>query len=83
MVANEKYKDIPGAVLREGNLPNKGPSASNSGIHSGDDVVLTAMGPGAEKVRGQMENTDLFRIMADALALSPKGNVAPSTTKKK
>jgi len=73
MVANEKYKDIPGAVLRVGNLPNKGQSAANQGVHSGDDVILTAMGPGAERVHGQMENSDLFRIMAEALSLAPQG----------
>lgn len=73
MVANEKYKDVPGAVLRVGNLPNSGPRAANQGVHTGDDVVLTAMGPGAQRVRGQMENTDLFRVMAEALALAPPG----------
>lgn len=78
MVANEKYKDIPGAVLRTGNLPNKGGRAANQGVHSGDDVILTAMGPGAEKVRGQMENTDLFRVIAEALALAPQ----PGSAKK-
>jgi alkaline phosphatase len=70
MVANEKYKDVPNAVLRVGNLPNKGPRAANQGIHSGDDVILTAMGPGADKVHGQMENTELFRVIAEALALA-------------
>ncbi|MDR3409438.1 MAG: alkaline phosphatase [Formivibrio sp.] len=83
MVANEKYKDVPGAVLREGNLPNKGPSAANSGVHSGDDVLLTAMGPGAERVHGQMENSDLFRIMADALSLAPQGKTTVMKAKKK
>jgi len=76
MVANEKYKTVPGAVLREGNLANKGSSAANSGVHSGDDVLLTAMGPGADKIHGQMENSDLFRIMAEALALAPQGQKA-------
>ncbi len=71
MVANEKYKNVPGAVLHEGNLPNKGPRAANQGVHSGDDVILTAVGPGAQKIHGQMENTELFRVMADALALAP------------
>ena len=47
-VANEKYKDVPGAVLRPGNLPHNAPQ----GVHSGEDVVLTASGPGAERVRG-------------------------------
>jgi alkaline phosphatase len=73
MVANEKYKDAPGAVLRVGNLPNTGSRAANQGVHTGDDVVLTAMGPGAQRVHGQMENSDVFRIMAEALALAPPG----------
>lgn len=64
-------ENVPGAVLRVGNLPNTGPRAANQGIHSGDDVILTAMGPGAEKVRGQMENTDVFRVIAEALTLAP------------
>lgn len=82
MVANPKYKDYPGAVLRVGNLPNKGPRGANNGVHAGDDVVLTATGPGADKVHGQMENTDLFRIMADALALAPQGKNVMSKPKK-
>jgi alkaline phosphatase len=73
MVANEKYKDLPGAVLRVGNLPNSGPRAANQGVHTGDDVILTAMGPGAQRVHGQMENSDVFRVIAEALALAPPG----------
>jgi len=82
MVANEKYKSVPGAVLREGNLPNKGARGSNSGVHSGDDVVLTAVGPGAEKVHGQMENTEVFRVIAEALALAPQQVRAAKADKK-
>ena len=82
MVANEKYKSVPGAVLREGNLPNKGARGSNSGVHSGDDVVLTAIGPGAEKVHGQMENTEVFRVIAEALALAPQQVRAAKADKK-
>ena len=82
MVANEKYKEFPGAELRVGNLPNIGSGAANSGVHSGDDVVLTAMGPGANKVHGQMENSDLFRVMAEALALAPQGKGVVSAPKK-
>lgn len=73
MVANEKYKDIQGAVFVPGNLPNKGPRAANQGVHTGDDVILTAGGPGSDKVHGQMENSDLFRVIADALALGKAG----------
>ncbi len=82
MVANEKYKSVPGAVWREGNLPNKGARGANSGVHTGDDVILTAIGPGAEKVHGQMENTEVFRVIAEALALAPQqGRVAKADKK--
>jgi alkaline phosphatase len=83
VVANDKYKDVPGAVLRVGNLPNSGPDAATQGIHSGDDVVLTATGPGAERVRGQMENTELFRVIAEALALGPQPAMAKPKSKAK
>jgi alkaline phosphatase len=66
-VANEKYCDVPGAARRTGNLP---PEASQ-GVHSGDDVVLTAMGPGAEQFHGRIDNTRVFRFMATALGLAP------------
>jgi alkaline phosphatase len=64
-VANERYKNVPGAVLRFGNLP----AMANASVHSGEDVVLTATGPGSERVRGQMDNTEVFRTMAEALGL--------------
>lgn len=64
-VANERYRNVPGAVLRLGNLPR----LANASVHSGEDVVLTASGPGSEAVRGQLENTDVFRLMAEALGL--------------
>ncbi len=71
VVANPAYKDEPGAVFRPGNLPRTGPRAATQGVHSGDDVLLTASGPGASAVHGQMNNNELFRIMAEALALGP------------
>jgi alkaline phosphatase len=64
-VANEQYKAVPGALLRTGVLPHD----ASQGVHTGEDVVLTAMGPGAERVRGFLDNTAVFRIMAHALAL--------------
>ena len=67
-VANEKYCGKPGAVRINGNLPTD----ANSGVHSADDVVLTAMGPGSEKFRGRIDNTKVFRIMAEALGLGTK-----------
>jgi alkaline phosphatase len=67
--ANEKYKDAPGAVFRLGNLSK----LAKSSVHSGEDVILTATGPGSERVRGQIDNTEVFRVMAEALGLG-QGN---------
>ena len=64
--ANEKYKNVPGAVLRFGNLP----AMINASVHSGEDVILTATGPGSERVHGQMDNTEVFRVMVEALGLA-------------
>jgi alkaline phosphatase len=64
-VANERYKSSPGAQLRLGNLP----AAINSDVHSGEDVILTATGPGSDRVHGQMDNTEVFRVIAEALGL--------------
>jgi alkaline phosphatase len=41
----------------------------NADVHSGEDVILTAVGPGSDRVRGQMDNTEVFRVMAEALGL--------------
>ena len=73
-VANEAYKDLPGAMLRLGNLSRM----ANASVHSGEDVLLTAIGPGGERVRGQMENTDVFRVMVEALGLGAVETVAKS-----
>jgi alkaline phosphatase len=67
--ANEKYKDVPGAVLRFGNLP----AMMRASVHSGEDVILTGSGPGSDRIRGSLDNTDVFRIMADALGLAAGG----------
>jgi len=64
-VANEAYKDQPGAVLVQGNIPASG----DSGVHAVDDVVLQASGPGAERFKGYMEQSDVYRVIAEALAL--------------
>jgi len=76
--ANERYKDVPGAVFRLGNLPR----LANASVHSGEDVILTASGPGSERVRGQLDNTDVFRLMAEVLCLGPSttsGSAASNT----
>ena len=63
-VANEVYC-APGSARRIGNLA----ITAKQGVHSADDVLLTASGPGAELFHGHLDNTDVFRVMATALAL--------------
>ena len=64
-VANEAYKDVPGAVFVQGNIPKDG----DTGVHAVDDVVLQAAGPGSEGFRGYMEQSDVYRVLVDAFAL--------------
>lgn len=64
-IANAAYKDVPGAVLRTGNLPKDG----DSGVHAIDDIVLQAQGPGSEAFKGYMEESDVYRVLADVFAL--------------
>ena len=66
--ANDRYKGEPGAALRHGNLPR----FAASSVHAGDDVILTASGPGSDAVRGQLDNTDVFRVMVQALGLGAR-----------
>ncbi|PKR88797.1 alkaline phosphatase [Pleomorphomonas diazotrophica] len=67
-VANDKYKDVPGAIFVEGNLPKD----ESTGTHTVDDVVLQAAGPGADEFKGYMEESDVYKVLADTLALGVK-----------
>ncbi len=73
-VANARYKDVPGAMLRIGNLPR----GADTGTHTADDGIVTAMGPGSEEIHGFMENTELFRVMVTALGLGPEAAAKPA-----
>ena len=42
--------------------------------HTAEEVLVAAQGPGAERVRGYMANTDLFHVMLKALGWSESGN---------
>ena len=75
--ANPAYANQPGAVLRPGNLPR----SADTGVHTADDGVLQAMGPGSGMVKGFMDNTEVFRVIADALGLGR--SAGPKAAKKK
>ncbi len=44
----------------------RGKAVRMDGDHTGEEVVVAAQGPGAERVRGYMLNTQIFRIMMQA-----------------
>ncbi|WP_251369545.1 alkaline phosphatase [Polynucleobacter sp. AP-Elch-400A-B2] len=65
-VANPKYiHQQEDAIHMPGNLP----SSQEQGVHTADDAVLNAMGPGSEKFRGFMDNTEVFKVMVETLGL--------------
>lgn len=68
-VANEAYKNVPGAQFRPGNLPRD----ESTGVHAIDDLVLHARGPRADQFKGFMDSTEVFKIIAEALALGRSG----------
>ena len=72
---DERVCAAPGATRRVGNLP----IAIRAGVHSSEDVIMTATGPGADLVRGRMDNTDVFRVMATALGLGAPDKPAGKT----
>ena len=53
-------------MLRVGNLPK----GANSDVHSAEDSLLNAYGPGSDMVKGFMDNTDVFKVMVNALGLA-------------
>lgn len=63
-VANERGR-APGGQLRVGNIPR----AVDTGVHSADDALLRATGPGSDRFYGFVDNTFVFRAMAEALGL--------------
>jgi alkaline phosphatase len=73
-LANPAEQKRPGAVLVQGNLPR----SAESGVHTMDDVTIDAMGPGSERVHGFIDNTEVFRIMAEALGLGNAGARRPT-----
>ena len=72
-VANPAEKNDR-AVLVEGNLPR----SAESGVHTMDDEVLDAVGPGSERVYGFLDNTEVFRVMVEALGLGRAPAAAPA-----
>jgi alkaline phosphatase len=75
------YSGRWGQPLLEGYEPPAGPEPSQTALrlphvrvdnsHTGEEVLVAAQGPGAERVRGYLANTDLFGIMMSAFGWRP------------
>ena len=67
------YANGPGAVQGERPVPETGPSARQQALiplgsetHGGEDVALYGTGPGAQRVRGTIEQNLVYDIMRAA-----------------
>lgn len=58
----------------DGALSVRLPNVRMDDDHTGEEVLVAAQGPGSERVRGYLANTDLFHVMMSAF-----GWVAPAT----
>lgn len=67
---NNPEDDVNGIYL-PGNL---GPFGS-TGVHTLQDVGVFAYGPGAELVGGNIDNTEIYHIMASALGFGTNGTI--------
>lgn len=63
--------DDPNGIFLTGNI---GPFGS-TGVHTLQDVGLFGYGPGAEKIGGNVDNTEVFHIMASALGFGTNGQL--------
>lgn len=63
-----------GARLMQGTLPTT--TGETSEVHSADDVVLMAQGPGSEYFHGVMDNTEVFFGIMRALGVDATKDVA-------
>jgi alkaline phosphatase len=52
------------------------PNVRMDNSHTGEEVLVAAQGPGAERVRGYMANTDLFGIMMAAYGWRPDATLS-------
>ena len=50
------------------------PRSADTAVHAVDDIVLQASGAGAERFHGYMEQSDVYRVVVDALALGTATN---------
>jgi alkaline phosphatase len=65
---NQPYITMSDPSNNGGNTP----STTEAGVHTADDAVLNAMGPGSDVFKGFIDNTEVFKGMVQALGLGRK-----------
>ena len=63
----EGYDEAEAKRIEEKRRDIRIPAVRMDNGHTGEEVLAAAQGPGAERVRGYLANTDLFGVMMDAL----------------
>lgn len=64
-------EDDPNGIFLTGNVDPFG----STGVHTFQDVGLFAYGPGSERVRGIVDNTEIFHVIASALGFGTNGTI--------
>jgi alkaline phosphatase len=62
----EGFEEAEASRIAEKRRDIRIPAVRMDNGHTGEEVLVAAQGPGAERVRGYLANTDLFGIMMDA-----------------
>jgi alkaline phosphatase len=58
-----------GAAIHDPGYAQEAAVPLSLATHEGGDVIAAASGPGAERVRGFMDNTEIFAVLVEALGL--------------
>lgn len=67
----EGFDDAEAIRLEEKRRDIRIPAVRMDDGHTGEEVLVAAQGPGSERVRGYLANTDLFGVMMNALGWKP------------
>lgn len=63
----EGFEEAEAKRIEEKRRDIRIPAVRMDNGHTGEEVLVAAQGPGADRVRGYLANTDLFHVMMEAL----------------
>lgn len=65
-------EDDPNGIFLSGNLP----PISSTSVHTMQDVGIFASGPDSDAVKGIIDNTEIYHIIASALGFGTNGEIS-------